>query len=163
MDVDGKVGKPSSCNYGAQSSSLIIPVMPQSARAYSGGTVRLIDLSTYHPDVRNLHRLTEDSSEDSTMLPLPTLPNLDKACCHVLHTGEWAELCGPSNSGKTQLCMLMALTAVIHNTERSVIYMDTTKSFSPQRMQQLYTGLAKRGYVCICMYMKKGRCVCVLV
>jgi RAD51-like protein 3 len=46
------------------------------------------------------------------------------------------EVCGPSGSGRTQVCLSAALTTA-ERGER-VVFFDTANSFSPRRLQQLH-------------------------
>ncbi len=52
------------------------------------------------------------------------------------YTHEVCELVGASGSGKTQLCHALAARAAAHG----VLYIDTSNSFSPERLYQLATG-----------------------
>lgn len=50
--------------------------------------------------------------------------------------GYLTELCGLSDSGKTQLCLQMAINSV-KNSENTVLYIDTKGDFSATRIQKI--------------------------
>lgn len=61
---------------------------------------------------------------------------LDKLLGGGLFTSHIYELCGPSASGKTQLCFNILLN-VIKVTQKNIIYIDTKKDFSVNRIKQI--------------------------
>ena len=62
-----------------------------------------------------------------------------------LRSGEVTEVVGPSSSGKTQLCLLASTAAVASaSLPLSVLYVDTSQSFSVERAAELHRSLALR-------------------
>lgn len=57
------------------------------------------------------------------------------------YCGELTEFVGSSSTGKSQLCFAQALSVVLHEPS-SVLYIDTTNSFSPARLSQIYHSVA---------------------
>lgn len=50
--------------------------------------------------------------------------------------GYLTELCGLADSGKTQLCLQLAINSV-RNSENTVLYIDTKGDFSATRIQKI--------------------------
>jgi RAD51-like protein 3 len=63
--------------------------------------------------------------------------SLDTLLGGGLYSGEWTELVGPVSSGKTQLCLYVAMN-VAWRTNGTVIYIDTGNNFSATRLLQMY-------------------------
>lgn len=53
-----------------------------------------------------------------------------------IREGQLTELVGESSSGKTQLCLSIALRTALRN--EGVIYLDTTASFSASRLVEMH-------------------------
>ena len=62
---------------------------------------------------------------------------LDTVLAGGVMTDEVTELIGPSSSGKTQLCLMLA-TNVCATTAASVLYIDTSQSFSVERCSSIH-------------------------
>ncbi|XP_063359943.1 DNA repair protein RAD51 homolog 4 [Cydia amplana] len=62
--------------------------------------------------------------------------SLDTATGGGIPIGYITELCGLANSGKTQLCLQLAINSV-KNSESSVLYIDTKGDFSAVRVQKI--------------------------
>lgn len=65
-----------------------------------------------------------------------TLFRLDKLLGGGLFSSNIYEMCGPSACGKTQLNYSILLY-IIMNTKKDVIYIDTKKKFSVNRIKQI--------------------------
>lgn len=61
---------------------------------------------------------------------------LDDILCSGIYTGEVTEIIGPFSSGKTQMCMSLAVD-VAYSLEKSVLYIDRNNDFSPVRVLQI--------------------------
>jgi len=59
-----------------------------------------------------------------------------------LYTGEIAELAGQSSTGKTQLCMCASVSVVMANNKNTVAYIDSSGTFSPERIVDIYTAVS---------------------
>eukprot|EP00026_Physarum_polycephalum_P011473 Phypoly_transcript_11703.p1 GENE.Phypoly_transcript_11703~~Phypoly_transcript_11703.p1 ORF type:complete len:338 (+),score=16.05 Phypoly_transcript_11703:116-1129(+) len=69
---------------------------------------------------------------------VPTGSNgLDSILDGGLWGGEMTELVGQPATGKTQICMLAALTTV--KQSKTVVYIDSANSFSPERIVEMHT------------------------
>lgn len=68
--------------------------------------------------------------------------SFDKILNGGLHTGCMLEICGQSGSGKTQLCLTIAMN-VFHQLNQTVYYIDSKNDFSAVRIQ---TVLMNKGY-----------------
>lgn len=75
--------------------------------------------------------------------------NFDEFLGDGLHSGDLIEFSGPISTGKTQICTLFTLNAVLYNIDdinelislsqlSRVWYLDTTLGFSPQRLIQIF-------------------------
>lgn len=53
-----------------------------------------------------------------------------------LYSGQLCELCGPSSSGKTQLCLTIAANVAIRS-DITVWYLDTKRDFSRLRYEEI--------------------------
>src|SRR3989338_9969881 len=60
---------------------------------------------------------------------------LDSLLLGGVEAGALTNFCGPPGSGKTNICMLAAISAV--ESGKKVIYIDTEGGFSFERFQQL--------------------------
>nr|XP_014427256.1 DNA repair protein RAD51 homolog 4 isoform X1 [Pelodiscus sinensis]XP_014427257.1 DNA repair protein RAD51 homolog 4 isoform X1 [Pelodiscus sinensis]XP_014427258.1 DNA repair protein RAD51 homolog 4 isoform X1 [Pelodiscus sinensis]XP_014427259.1 DNA repair protein RAD51 homolog 4 isoform X1 [Pelodiscus sinensis]XP_014427260.1 DNA repair protein RAD51 homolog 4 isoform X1 [Pelodiscus sinensis] len=73
----------------------------------------------------------------SSMAILPTgSESLDKLLDSGLYTGEVTELTGAPATGKTQVCLSIAMSAA-HGLRQSVLYVDSTGGFTASRLLQL--------------------------
>uniref|UniRef100_A0A182N4E6 DNA repair protein RAD51 homolog 3 n=1 Tax=Anopheles dirus TaxID=7168 RepID=A0A182N4E6_9DIPT len=67
--------------------------------------------------------------------------DLDLALGSGISVGMITELCGPPGSGKTQLCMQLAVNVkiprLLGGLEGRAAYLDTNYGFSPQRVQEM--------------------------
>jgi len=61
---------------------------------------------------------------------------LDNLLDGGLFSGNIYELCGPSASGKTQLCYSVLLNLII-TTKKDIVYIDTKNKFSVNRIKQI--------------------------
>nr|XP_053625756.1 DNA repair protein RAD51 homolog 4 [Plodia interpunctella] len=66
--------------------------------------------------------------------------SLDDALDNGLPLGFITEICGLSDSGKTQLCYQVAINCVI-NAENTVLYINTKGDFSAVRIQKILEGM----------------------
>nr|XP_014427261.1 DNA repair protein RAD51 homolog 4 isoform X2 [Pelodiscus sinensis] len=82
----------------------------------------------------------------SSMAILPTgSESLDKLLDSGLYTGEVTELTGAPATGKTQVCLSIAMSAA-HGLRQSVLYVDSTGGFTASRLLQLaQTRMGGRG------------------
>ena len=95
-----------------------------------------------HPTSTSLH--PHQSPSDLTSPPPRLLSlRLDDVLLGGLHTGEVTEVVGSSSSGKTQLCLLAA-TVTTACSPASVLYLDTSQSFSVDRVAEIHRGLVQR-------------------
>lgn len=62
--------------------------------------------------------------------------SLDAILNGGIPTGYLTELCGLADSGKTQLCLQLAINTV-KNSENTVLYIDTKGDFSATRIQKI--------------------------
>ena len=56
------------------------------------------------------------------------------------------EICGPPGAGKTQICMLLSVTALLLRKDAlaandEVLYVDTEGSFVPERVEEIALGV----------------------
>ncbi|KAL5055965.1 hypothetical protein RYX36_036647 [Vicia faba] len=84
-----------------------------------------------HPPLLNGLQLLQDSKRNKHVLSTGS-ERVDEFLGGGLREGQLTELVGPSSSGKTQVCLMSASTVAKH--KGSVIYLDTSNSFSPQRI-----------------------------
>eukprot|EP01112_Ceratiomyxa_fruticulosa_P008352 TRINITY_DN2163_c0_g1_i1.p1 TRINITY_DN2163_c0_g1~~TRINITY_DN2163_c0_g1_i1.p1 ORF type:complete len:338 (+),score=54.00 TRINITY_DN2163_c0_g1_i1:232-1245(+) len=80
--------------------------------------------------------LLEKTLEKSAIFPLGH-EGLDTLLDGGLYTGEITEIIGQSSIGKTQLCLLSTL-AVTNGTTHTVAYIDSSNTFSPERIIEMY-------------------------
>jgi len=66
--------------------------------------------------------------------------NFDAMMGGGFETGALTELYAPYGGGKTQIALLMAVTAQLKDPEASTIYIDTEGSFRPERIKQFAEG-----------------------
>ncbi|GAB5360803.1 hypothetical protein AAMO2058_000658600 [Amorphochlora amoebiformis] len=69
-------------------------------------------------------------------------PRLDELMGGGIFSGEVLELVGESAVGKTQMCLMIAARLVAY-TNSYVAYIDTSSSFAPNRVQQIYQDAAQ--------------------
>ncbi|XP_074869611.1 DNA repair protein RAD51 homolog 4 isoform X2 [Carettochelys insculpta] len=62
--------------------------------------------------------------------------SLDKLLDSGLYTGEVTELTGAPGSGKTQVCLSIALSTA-HSLKQNILYIDSTGGFTASRLLQL--------------------------
>ncbi|KAE9593237.1 putative ATP diphosphatase [Lupinus albus] len=91
-------------------------------------------IDSQQPPLLNGLQLLEDAKQNKHVLPTG-FEGTDALLGGGLSEGQLTELVGPSSSGKTQACLLSASTVAKH--KNSVIYLDTSNSFSPQRIAHL--------------------------
>ena len=99
-------------------------------------------------------KLTEELFRSFSAFPVPCLEQyhrqlrteatlrtgstgLDRLLCGGLRTGTVYELYGPAGAGKTQLCMTVAVSAVLQFKESRVYYIDTKNDLSPERVLEI--------------------------
>ncbi|KAK7257777.1 hypothetical protein RIF29_32000 [Crotalaria pallida] len=99
-------------------------------------------IDSQQPPLLNGLQLLEDANLNKHILPTG-FEGIDALLGGGLYEGQLTELVGPSSSGKTQACLLSAST--VAKQKSSVIYLDTSNSFSPQHIAHL-VGLSS-GYV----------------
>lgn len=61
---------------------------------------------------------------------------LDNLLDGGLFVGNIYEFCGPSASGKTQLCISILLNIII-TTKKEIVYIDTKNKFSVYRIKEI--------------------------
>ncbi|KAG8467539.1 hypothetical protein KFE25_000855 [Diacronema lutheri] len=71
------------------------------------------------------------------------LPRLDAALAGGLSVGTITEIAGTAGSGKTQVCMHMVACALLDDDAAHAIYIDTERSFSPRRLAEIWSALAR--------------------
>uniref|UniRef100_A0A8C8S8J4 DNA repair protein RAD51 homolog 4 n=1 Tax=Pelusios castaneus TaxID=367368 RepID=A0A8C8S8J4_9SAUR len=79
--------------------------------------------------------LYEDLKNSTAILSTGS-KSLDKLLDSGLYTGEVTELTGGPGSGKTQLCLSIAMS-VSHGLQQNVLYIDSTGAFTASRLLQL--------------------------
>ncbi|KAL6863771.1 hypothetical protein ACP4OV_016674 [Aristida adscensionis] len=89
----------------------------------------------YRLDLWNGMDLLKDVTENKHLLPTG-LQGIDTLLGGGLRQGQLTEITGPSSSGKTQVCLHSAShVAAMHMG--SVMYLDTSNSFSPRRVASI--------------------------
>ncbi|QDZ25246.1 DNA repair protein Rad51 [Chloropicon primus] len=82
------------------------------------------------------------------------IPRLDAALGGGISAGQVTEICGPPGAGKTQISMLLSVTAIAGGgstrdsaagrascSDRGVLYIDTEGSFVPERVEEIARGV----------------------
>jgi len=78
--------------------------------------------------------------QSSTCVTFSTsLDKLDVLLCGGITTGEWTEIVGEPATGKSQLCLSLAANVIGGENagNSTVVYIDTSNSFSPSRLLQI--------------------------
>ncbi|KAF3329973.1 DNA repair protein RAD51 4 isoform X1 [Carex littledalei] len=78
--------------------------------------------------------LLSDTNQNKHFLPTG-LQGIDALLGGGLREGQMTEIVGPSSSGKTQVCLSSA-TYVVDKKFGAVLYLDTSNSFSPNRISR---------------------------
>ncbi|XP_062081909.1 DNA repair protein RAD51 homolog 4 isoform X2 [Humulus lupulus] len=105
---------------------------PESERLKQGITELLSIIDGQHKPLLNGMELLADALHNKRVLSTGC-DGIDLLLGGGLREGQLTELVGPSSSGKTQVC-LQAASNVAKKHMGSVLYLDTSNSFSPQRI-----------------------------
>ncbi|KAL5581088.1 hypothetical protein UlMin_013530 [Ulmus minor] len=105
---------------------------PDSERLKQGITQVLSIIDGQHQPWLNGMELLADALHNKHVLSTGC-DGIDLLLGGGLSAGQLTELVGPSSSGKTQVC-LQAVSSVAKKHIGNVVYLDTSNSFSPQRV-----------------------------
>ncbi|KAK8474533.1 hypothetical protein V6N11_002625 [Hibiscus sabdariffa] len=101
-----------------------------SERLKEGITQVLSIIDDMHQPWWNGMELLEDAKRNKHVLPTG-IQGIDLLLGGGIHIGQLTELVGPSSSGKTQVCLQTASNVA---SNHMVLYIDTSNSFSPERI-----------------------------